>query len=472
MKYKIKVYSIWEFGQRKDAEGNPHQEDCTYPLPADLKDTDRTFILCDGMGGHDAGEVASATVCQAMGEYIAQDKEREAKDIFSDDVLKGALAAAFDALDLKDNGAEKKMGTTMTFLRLHRDGATIAHIGDSRVYHIRPGKDGMDTRILFETEDHSLVNNLIKIGELTREEARHSSQKNVITRAMQPHPDYRPKADIYHTADIQAGDFFYMCSDGMLEQSDMESGESLRNIFSHKIDSTERKVEILKDVTEDNRDNHTALIIEVVEVSGAPTKSAPAPKEEKKSEAGSAIPSKRMAIVEEDTKSEEKPSGGKSGKYMLLALIVAVVVGAVYFCLNYLPGCSDKDKKTEMTEDKERGERGEGGERDAKSKIKEIKSPKQQSTPAEEAESDQSNIAPIASPTADKPSAATPATTGAAKPEGKTNADNQKQEVIPGFKVPPVKPKQDGDILPSDQQKAQEQLQKKNQQERTPAKPK
>lgn len=457
MKYKIKVYSIWEFGQRKDAEGNPHQEDCTYPLPADLKDTDRTFILCDGMGGHDAGEVASATVCQAMGEYIAQDKEREAKDIFSDDVLKGALAAAFDALDLKDNGAEKKMGTTMTFLRLHRDGATIAHIGDSRVYHIRPGKDGMDTRILFETEDHSLVNNLIKIGELTREEARHSSQKNVITRAMQPHPDYRPKADIYHTADIQAGDFFYMCSDGMLEQSDMESGESLRNIFSHKIDSTERKVEILKDVTEDNRDNHTALIIEVVEVSGAPTKVVPTPKEDTKSEAGSVIPSKRMAIVEEDTKSEGKPSGGKSGKYLTLALIVAVVVGAVYFCLNYLPGCSDKDKKTEMTEDKERGERGEG---DAKSKIKEIKSPKRHSTPTEEAESDQSNIAPIASPTAGKPSAATPATTGAAKPEGKPNADNQKQEVIPGLKVPSVKPKQDGEVLPSDQQKAQEQLQK------------
>ena len=457
MKYKIKVYSIWEFGQRKDAEGNPHQEDCTYPLPADLKDTDRTFILCDGMGGHDAGEVASATVCQAMGEYIAQDQEREAKDIFSDDVLKGALAAAFDALDLKDNGAEKKMGTTMTFLRLHRDGATIAHIGDSRVYHIRPGKDGMDTRILFETEDHSLVNNLIKIGELTREEARHSSQKNVITRAMQPHPDYRPKADIYHTADIQAGDFFYMCSDGMLEQSDMESGESLRNIFSHKIDSTERKVEILKDVTEDNRDNHTALIIEVVEVSGAPTKVVPTPKEDTKSEAGSVIPSKRMAIVEEDTKSEGKPSGGKSGKYLTLALIVAVVVGAVYFCLNYLPGCSDKDKKTEMTEDKERGERGEG---DAKSKIKEIKSPKRHSTPTEEAESDQSNIAPIASPTAGKPSAATPATTGAAKPEGKPNADNQKQEVIPGLKVPSVKPKQDGEVLPSDQQKAQEQLQK------------
>ena len=70
MKYKLKVYTIWEYGQRVDAEGNPHQEDCTFPLPGNVKDTDRLFILCDGMGGHDAGEVASATVCEAMGHSV------------------------------------------------------------------------------------------------------------------------------------------------------------------------------------------------------------------------------------------------------------------------------------------------------------------------------------------------------------------------------------------------------------------
>lgn len=74
----------------------------------------------------------------------------------------------------------------MTFLKLHNDGATVAHMGDSRVYHIRPGKEGANTQILFVTEDHSLINDLIKTGELTKEEARHSKQRNVITRAMQP----------------------------------------------------------------------------------------------------------------------------------------------------------------------------------------------------------------------------------------------------------------------------------------------
>lgn len=298
MKYKIKVYSIWEFGKRKDADGNPHQEDCTYPLPRELKDSDRTFILCDGMGGHDAGEIASAAVCQAMGKYILNDGH-DSDGIFTDEDLNNAIAAAFEDLDKKDNGAEKKMGTTMTFLKLHNEGATIAHIGDSRVYHIRPGKDGDETQILFETEDHSLVNDLVKIGELTREEAHLSNQKNVITRAMQPNMDRRPKAEIKHITDIKAGDYFYMCSDGMLEDPDMDNGKSLRNIFSEMVDSPERKVEILTDVTEDNRDNHTALIILVEEVLDNIPR--PLPRE-------SDVSSKRMGIIEEEEVSENKNS--------------------------------------------------------------------------------------------------------------------------------------------------------------------
>ena len=217
MKFKLKAYSIQEFGQRKDAQGNPHQEDSIYPLHGKQTDADRLFILCDGMGGHDAGEVASATVCEAMSQSVnASVPNSEA--LFTDDMLLKAVADAFHALDQKDNGASKKMGTTMTFLKLHAGGATIAHMGDSRVYHIRPGKDADSTQILFVTEDHSLVNDLIKIGELTPEEAKVSPQKNIITRAMQPHMERQPKADIHHVTDIKPGDYFYLCSDGMLEE--------------------------------------------------------------------------------------------------------------------------------------------------------------------------------------------------------------------------------------------------------------
>lgn len=265
MKYQLKVYSIWEFGQRKDSQGNPHQEDSLFPEFGKQSDKDRLFILCDGMGGHDAGEVASATVCETMSQSILNDGY-DKDGVFTIDDFNVAIDKAFIALDERDSGAEKKMGTTMTFLKFHNEGAFIAHMGDSRVYHIRPGRDGEETQILFETSDHSLVNDLIKVGELTKEEARHSKQKNVITRAMQPNMGRRPKADIYQTKDIKPGDYFYMCSDGMLEQSEMEDGTSLKNVFSELGGNDENKVEILKSVTEKNRDNHTAFIIHITDV--------------------------------------------------------------------------------------------------------------------------------------------------------------------------------------------------------------
>ena len=265
MKFTLKAYSIWEYGQRKDAQGMPHQEDSLYPRFGQAHDGDRLFIVCDGMGGHDAGEVASATVCEAMSQAIIADG-RDPEGVFTPDDLSRALQQAFDALDRKDNGAVKKMGTTMTLLKLHAGGATIAHIGDSRVYHIRPGKTADDTAILFETEDHSLVNDLIKIGELTREEARFSRQRNIITRAMQPNMERRPKADVYQTADIQSGDFFYLCSDGMLEQPDMESGEALKAIFSEQGGTDADRLQTLLQATANNRDNHTAFIIHILSV--------------------------------------------------------------------------------------------------------------------------------------------------------------------------------------------------------------
>ena len=265
MKYKLQVYSIWEYGSRKDSQGNPHQEDSMFPPFGQECPQDRTFILCDGMGGHGSGEVASATVCEAMSASILKDGH-DPQGEFDDEDLAAAITAAYAMLDAKDTHEAKSMGTTMTFLKLHNDGATIAHIGDSRVYQIRPGKTGEDTRIMYQTHDHSLINDLIKIGELTPEQARHSNRKNVITRSMMPGADSRHKADVWHTRDIKPGDYFYMCSDGMLEQDDMDNGTELRNIFSEQGGTDEQRVEALRAATVNNRDNHTAFIIHILEV--------------------------------------------------------------------------------------------------------------------------------------------------------------------------------------------------------------
>ena len=256
MKYTLKAYNIWELGARDN------QEDSLFPAFGKLSENDRLFIVCDGMGGHSDGEVASKTVCETMSDYIMKnvaDQEGE----FTDEDFKDALNAAYLELDAKDNGAEKKMGTTLTFLKLHSQGATIAHIGDSRVYHIRPGKDNNDTQILFQTLDHSLVNDLVKIGEMTPEEAKTSRQKNIITRAMQPNGEHRHRADIYHTVDIKPGDYFMLCSDGILEQ--MED-DNIKFIFSEKAGDDENKVDMIINLTENNRDNHTAIIVRITDV--------------------------------------------------------------------------------------------------------------------------------------------------------------------------------------------------------------
>ena len=305
MRYKLKVYNIWEYGQRVDSEGKPHQEDSIFPAYEQQKDSDRLFILCDGMGGHESGEVASSTVCNAMSSSIF-DSTPDVEGDFSDDNLRKAIDDAFNALDslpLGDVSAEKKMGTTMTFLKFHSKGCTIAHMGDSRVYHIRSGKGRDDTKILFKTNDHSLVNDLIKVGELTPEEAKQSKQKNIITRAMQPKMERQPKPDIYHTTDIKPGDYFYMCSDGMLEQ--MEDENLLFN-FSEATGDDENKIKILTQATSQNLDNHSAIIIHVLDVID------PLPVEVTPTLPAANKPAPIMAEVNEESQDEEINMDGKN----------------------------------------------------------------------------------------------------------------------------------------------------------------
>lgn len=257
MKFKIKAYNLQELGQRTN------QEDSLFPALGKSTSDDRLFVLCDGMGGHEKGEVASATVCATLSRVILS--AWHPGEVLSDELFLQALSAAYDALDAKDNGEERKMGTTLTFLCLHASGATVAHIGDSRIYQLRPASKNTSARIVFRTQDHSLVNDLVKIGEITEEEAKHHPQKNVITRAMQPCQEHRAKADIARLTDILPGDYFYMCSDGMLEEA---SDENILNIITKPNATDEQKLEMLRNVTEENKDNHTAHLIHIDKVEG------------------------------------------------------------------------------------------------------------------------------------------------------------------------------------------------------------
>lgn len=235
--------SIYEIGKR------PNQEDALAQWD------NRLFVLCDGMGGHEKGEVASQTVCQAICDWFSKNVKIE--EPFTDDQLKSALAYAYDELDKKDDDSPKKMGTTLTLLYIHRQGVTAAHIGDSRIYHIRSTED-----ILYQSRDHSLVYDLYQSGEITFDEMATHPQKNVITRAMQPGEENRVKADIIHITDIKPGDYFYMCSDGMLEQM---SNEELTALLATEISDEEKRQQLIS-ATSENSDNHTAWIIHIKSV--------------------------------------------------------------------------------------------------------------------------------------------------------------------------------------------------------------
>lgn len=256
MKIKIrKPLYIFEVG-RKD-----NQEDYLWPLPETVTAANRVFLMCDGMGGHDSGEVASMTAATALGEYLTNHPSSDG--IVTKAMFEEALAYAYDELDKVDTMAVKKMGTTMTCVVFHQDGALLAHIGDSRIYHVRPSladKEG-GTGILYQTSDHSLVNDLLKAGEITEEEAATFPQKNVITRAMQPHLERRFKADIHNITDIEAGDYFFLCSDGVLERLD---NTMLGAVLSDPSLDDQGKLQTFKDVCYDKtRDNYACWLIPV-----------------------------------------------------------------------------------------------------------------------------------------------------------------------------------------------------------------
>lgn len=262
---KIKIASplaFHELGQRAN------QEDALWPLLGQATVADRLFMVCDGMGGHDHGEVASQTVASAIGNFLVN--RLPAEEPLSDDFLVSAISEAYDQLDRIDSPDDlRKMGTTLTLVCLHRGGATMAHIGDSRIYHVRPSEGEREATVLYQSRDHSLVMDLYLAGELSREEMDTYEGKNIITRAMQPHQKRRSLPDIVHTTDIVPGDLFLLCSDGVLENI---SNARLLDILTSDV-SCEEKFRQLKEASAIADDNHTACLLHIVGVENEPSDS-------------------------------------------------------------------------------------------------------------------------------------------------------------------------------------------------------
>ena len=228
-----------------------NQEDALWPIQATVDD--HLFVLCDGMGGYEYGEVASQRVSQAIGSWY----HVRAIHPLNKPQIEDALSYAYAQLDMKDGGELKKMGTTLTILYLGSNGVLAAHMGDSRIYHIRPG-----VGVLYQSRDHSLAFDLFQAGEITYDEMINYPQKNVVTRAMTPGVNNRMHSDITQITDILPNDYFYMCSDGMLEQM---SNDELVSTLSSDMSDEEKRQQLIT-ATIQNQDNHSAWILHVKDV--------------------------------------------------------------------------------------------------------------------------------------------------------------------------------------------------------------
>ena len=238
------------------------QEDAVWPLFTDVSSNSPCIVLCDGVGGSEHGEIASQTSSRVIGEYLT--KIIKDNHAVSEADLHNAVNLAYDELEKIDTNPSEEgsvsMATTLTCICIHNDGILAAHMGDSRIYHVRPGQG-----LLYQSADHSLVNMLLQAGEITLEEAKNFSRKNVITKAIQPHAKKRFKAEIQHLTDIQSGDYIFLCCDGVLEQL---TNEHLVKILSMDC-SDKEKISLLEaESTDRTRDNYTAYLIPIDKVKG------------------------------------------------------------------------------------------------------------------------------------------------------------------------------------------------------------
>jgi serine/threonine protein phosphatase PrpC len=208
------------------------------------------FVVADGMGGHDAGEVASRlaveTACKevqdgAQGEYNPQQ------------VLEKAVQRANIEVIREGESKGSNMGTTLTLALMRQDRAYIASVGDSRIYWIENGS------IKQITDDHSLVAKLVSAGKLTREEARNHPRSNLLYRTIGS--DENVKVDTFQV-DLKRGGSLLLCTDGLWGEV---TDEDIHSVCALERDLKAACLRLIQLANENGgKDNITAIVVRVV----------------------------------------------------------------------------------------------------------------------------------------------------------------------------------------------------------------
>lgn len=211
------------------------------------------LAVADGMGGHAAGDVASSLaideITRFAGSLQHQDRLEEDIAVIIKNIVQKAGESVYRA-SLEDPG-RRGMGTTLTLGIIHNNRLTIGHVGDSRVYRI---SSSMIEKL---TQDHSLVEEMVKDGRLSREEAQSHSQRHIITRALGTSP--KVEVDV-EKVDLKQGDYLLFCTDGL---TSVVTESEILKVVNEKGDCPQTAVDYLVQMANDRGgpDNITLILV-------------------------------------------------------------------------------------------------------------------------------------------------------------------------------------------------------------------
>ena len=207
------------------------------------------FLVADGMGGHKAGDLASEYTVAKVQEAVSKSMQTIPYQI-----LKGAFQYANQKLLEKagESDSYTGMGTTLVAATVKNDAVYVVNVGDSRAYKI-------GDKIEQITEDHSLVEEMVRMGEISKEQARNHPDKNIITKAIGVSDTVEPD---YFDTDLQKGECLLMCSDGL---TNMVSDRQIKEIVELRTDLESCAKELIRAANQNGgRDNIAVVLIERV----------------------------------------------------------------------------------------------------------------------------------------------------------------------------------------------------------------
>ena len=230
-------------GRRRDMN-----QDYMYTSTTPVGSLPNLFVVADGMGGHNAGEYASRFTVDKMVEVISQNRQQEPVA-----AMKEALTEVNSQL-LEEAGADPSksgMGTTVVAATVIGDLLHVANIGDSRLYVI----DHEAIRQI--TRDHSLVEEMVRLGEMDKAAAKVHPDKNIITRAIGV---TRELAVDFFEVELRPGDMILLCSDGL---TNMVEDEEIKEIVLEQKNIVEKAEKLINTANENGgKDNITVVLIE------------------------------------------------------------------------------------------------------------------------------------------------------------------------------------------------------------------